>query len=77
MHLGRSRPAAGCEVADAQTAGAHSSSRQSRRSVARQYRAGGFVLGPETVEALDAASIKGLYESFDEAATARRQEERK
>jgi hypothetical protein len=24
-------------------------------------RAAGFVLGPETVEALDAASIKGVY----------------
>lgn len=38
-------------------------------------RAAGFVLGLETVEALEAAGIKGLYEAFDEAATARREEE--
>lgn len=38
-------------------------------------RAAGFVLGLETVEALDAASIKALYGVFDGAATARRQEE--
>lgn len=38
-------------------------------------RAAGFVLGLETVEVLDAASIKALYEVFDGAATARRQED--
>lgn len=38
-------------------------------------RAAGFVLGLETVEALDTASIQALYEVFDAAATARRQEE--
>lgn len=38
-------------------------------------RAAGFVLGLETVEALDAARIKALYEVFDSAATARRQED--
>ncbi|AWY43760.1 hypothetical protein DKY63_29105 [Pseudomonas putida] len=38
-------------------------------------RATGFVLGLETVEALDVASIQALYEVFDAAATARRQEE--
>lgn len=37
-------------------------------------RAAGFVLGLETVEALDAARIKALYELFDGAATARRLE---
>lgn len=37
-------------------------------------RAAGFVLGLETVEVLDAANIKALYEAFDSAATARRQE---
>ncbi|MBD9613712.1 hypothetical protein IB245_19620 [Pseudomonas sp. PDM02] len=37
--------------------------------------AAGFVLGLETLEELDAASIKGLYAAFDEAATARRQVE--
>lgn len=35
----------------------------------------GFVLGLATVEALNAAGLKGLYEAFDDAATARRQEE--
>lgn len=39
--------------------------------------AAGFVLGHEMVEALEAASIKGLYEAFDETATASQQEERK
>lgn len=38
-------------------------------------RAAGFVLGLETVEALDAARIKALYGVFDGAATARRQED--
>lgn len=38
-------------------------------------RAAGFVLGLETVEALNAASIEGLYGAFEEAATARRQDE--
>lgn len=38
-------------------------------------RAAGFVLGLETVEALDAAGIKALYDVFDSAATARRQED--
>ncbi|NKF26999.1 hypothetical protein HER21_11100 [Pseudomonas sp. BGM005] len=38
-------------------------------------RAAGFVLGLETVEVLDAASIQALYDAFDEAAKARRQEE--
>lgn len=38
-------------------------------------RAAGFVLGLETVEVLDVASIKALYEIFDAAATARRQED--
>lgn len=37
-------------------------------------RAAGLVLGLETVEVLDAASIKALYEIFDGAATALRQE---
>lgn len=37
-------------------------------------RAAGFVLWLETVEALDAESIKGI-EAFDKAATARRQDE--
>ena len=39
------------------------------------HRAAGFVLGLETVEALNAASIEGLYGAFEEAATARRQDE--
>lgn len=38
-------------------------------------RAAGFVLGLETVEVLDAASIKALFEIFDGAAKARRQED--
>lgn len=38
-------------------------------------RAAGFVLGLETVKALDVASIKALYGVFDGAATARRLEE--
>ncbi|WP_025112476.1 hypothetical protein [Pseudomonas sp. H1h] len=38
-------------------------------------RAAGFVLGLETVEVLDATSIKALYEIFDVATTARRQED--
>ena len=38
-------------------------------------RAAGFVLGLETVEVLDAACIKALYDVFDAAATARRQED--
>lgn len=37
-------------------------------------RAEGFVLGLETVKALNAASIQGLYKTFEAAATARRQE---
>ncbi|MBY9026206.1 hypothetical protein K7459_21315 [Pseudomonas fluorescens] len=37
-------------------------------------RAEGFVLGLETVEALDAVRIMALYEVFDSAATAQRQE---
>jgi len=37
-------------------------------------RVEGFVLGLETVEALDAVGIRALYEVFDIAATARRQE---
>ena len=35
----------------------------------------GFVLGLETVKALNAASIEGLYVAFDNAATARRLEQ--
>lgn len=35
-------------------------------------RAEGFVLGLETIKALNAASIEGLYGAFDNAATARR-----
>lgn len=38
-------------------------------------RAEGFVLGLETVKALNAASIEGLYVEFDNAATARRLEQ--
>ena len=38
-------------------------------------RAEGFVLGLETVKALNAASIEGLYLAFDNAATARRLEQ--
>jgi hypothetical protein len=38
-------------------------------------RAAGFVLGLETVEALDAACVKALYGVFDGAATARRVEQ--
>jgi hypothetical protein len=38
-------------------------------------RAAGFVLVLETVEALEAVRIKALYEYFDRAATARRQED--
>lgn len=38
-------------------------------------RAAGFVLGLETVEALGATSIEGLYVAFDNAATARRLEQ--
>lgn len=38
-------------------------------------RASGFILGLETVETLDAAGIKWLYEVFDEAAKPRRQDE--
>lgn len=34
-------------------------------------RAEGFVLGIETVKALNAASIEGLYLTFDNAASAR------
>lgn len=37
-------------------------------------RAAGFVLGLETVGALDSSSIDGLYGLFDAAATARRLE---
>ncbi|KAE9645679.1 hypothetical protein EJA70_10150 [Pseudomonas sp. PB103] len=37
-------------------------------------RAEGFVLGLETVKVLNAASIEGLYKTFEAAATARRQE---
>ncbi|MDR6918928.1 hypothetical protein J2X66_005833 [Pseudomonas sp. 3296] len=37
-------------------------------------RAEGFVLGLETVKALNAASLEGLYVAFDNAATARRLE---
>lgn len=37
-------------------------------------RAEGFVLGLETVEALSAASIEGLYVAFEQTATARRLE---
>lgn len=37
-------------------------------------RAEGFVLGMETVKALNPASIEGLYLVFDNAATARRLE---
>jgi hypothetical protein len=37
-------------------------------------RAEGFVLGLETVKALNPASIEGLYLFFDNAATARRLE---
>lgn len=37
-------------------------------------RADGFVLGLETVLALNATSIGGLYTTFDNAATMRRQE---
>lgn len=32
----------------------------------------GFVTGLETVEAVDAATLKGLYEAFNEAAAAHR-----
>lgn len=35
----------------------------------------GFVLGLETVKALNAASIEGLYVAFDNAATARQLEQ--
>ncbi|MGY2232455.1 hypothetical protein HX780_23455 [Pseudomonas tolaasii] len=38
-------------------------------------RSAGFVLGVETVEVLDDASIKTLYEIFDAAATVRQQED--
>ena len=38
-------------------------------------RAEGFVLGLDTVKALNAASIEGLYVAFDNAATARRLEQ--
>ena len=38
-------------------------------------RAEGFVLGLETVKALNDASIEGLYVAFDNAATARRLEQ--
>ncbi|NBB33767.1 hypothetical protein [Pseudomonas sp. BC115LW] len=38
-------------------------------------RAEGFVLGLETVKALNAASIEGLYVAFENAATARRLEQ--
>lgn len=37
-------------------------------------RAEGFVLGLETVKALNPASLEGLYVVFDNAATARRLE---
>ncbi|XXE57179.1 hypothetical protein J3P97_06555 [Pseudomonas sp. R1-15] len=37
-------------------------------------RAEGFVMGVETVKALNPASIEALYVLFDNAATARRQE---
>ncbi|AXI64376.1 hypothetical protein DLD99_01785 [Pseudomonas kribbensis] len=37
-------------------------------------RAEGFVLGLETVKALNAWSIEGLYKAFDDAATTRRSE---
>ncbi|MGP5468998.1 hypothetical protein ACTXNP_22175 [Pseudomonas helleri] len=37
-------------------------------------RAEGFVLGVETVKALNPASLEGLYLVFDNAATVRRQE---
>ncbi|KAE9640749.1 hypothetical protein EJA70_24665 [Pseudomonas sp. PB103] len=37
-------------------------------------RADGFVLGLETVKVLNAASIEGLYKTFEAAATARRLE---
>lgn len=37
-------------------------------------RAEGFVLGLETVKALNAASIESLYKIFEAAATARRRE---
>ena len=37
-------------------------------------RAEGFVLGLETVKALNTASLEGLYAAFDNAATARRVE---
>ncbi len=38
-------------------------------------RAEGFVLGLETVKALNPASLEGLYVAFDNAATARRLEQ--
>ena len=38
-------------------------------------RAAGSVLAMETVEAQDAARIQGLYDTFEENAKARRQEE--
>jgi hypothetical protein len=38
-------------------------------------RAEGFVLGLETVKALNPASLEGLYVVFDNAATARRLEQ--
>jgi hypothetical protein len=38
-------------------------------------RAEGFVLGLETVKALNPASIEGLYVAFDNAVTARRLEQ--
>lgn len=37
-------------------------------------RAEGFVLGLETFKELNAASIEGLYKTFEAASTARRQE---
>lgn len=37
-------------------------------------RAEGFVLGLETVKALNVASLEGLYVAFDNAASARRSE---
>lgn len=38
-------------------------------------RADGFVLGLETVKVLNAASIEGLYKTFEAAATAARRQE--
>lgn len=54
--------------------GAIAQARTARDCERAADRAEGFVLGLETVKALNPASIEGLYVAFDNAATARRLE---